>query len=145
MESDRSLEKEIEAQNRELARLKREQKGLIPTLVPPPAPQVPRPAVEEPVAVVGSKAHKKRSKKGQQQAKAAERALEKAQEETRVFLKETAPGFREVDGVTGEPSQQHAERVATEAMRAQVKGDRKKAKELQREDREERTAEVFGL
>ena len=30
-------------------------------------------------------------------------------------------------------------------MRAQVKGDRKKAKELQREDREERTAEVFGL
>ena len=145
VESDRSLEKEIEEQNRELARLKREQKGLIPALVPPPAPQVPRPAVEEPVAVGGSKAHKKRSKKGQQQAKAAARALEKEQEETRVFLKETAPGFREVDGVTGEPSQQHAERVATEAMRAQVKGDRKKAKELQREDREERTAEVFGL
>ena len=142
---DKRLEEEIEAQNRELARLKREQKGLIPTLVPPPAPQVPRPAAEEPVAVVGSKAHKKRSKKGQQQAKAAARALEKAQEETRVFLKETAPGFREVDGVTGEPSQEHVERVAKEAMRAQVKGDRKKAKELQREDREERTAELFGL
>ena len=88
---------------------------------------------------------KKRSKKGQLQAKAAERALEKAREETQVFLKETEPGFREVDGITGEPSQQHVERMAKEAMRAQVKGDRKKAKELQREDREERTAEVFGL
>jgi len=142
---DKRLEEEIEEQNRELARLKREQKGLIPALVPPPASRVHRPAAEEPVAVVGSKAHKKRSKKGQQQAKAAARALEKAQEETRVFLKETEPGFREVDGVAGEPSQQHVERVAKEAMRAQVKGDRKKAKELQREDREERTAEVFGL
>ena len=99
------------------------------------------------MAVIGSKAHKKRSKKGQLQAKAAERALEKAREETRVFLKETAPGFREevLNGISGEPSQQHAERVAKDAARAQVEGDRRKAKELQREDREERTAEVFGL
>ena len=101
------------------------------------------------MGAISSKTHREKTKKGQRQAEAERKAAEKAHEETRAFLKETEPGFREEvlngDLISGQPSEQQAARAAARAQRAQVAGDRRVAKEVQREDMHSRVADVFGL
>jgi hypothetical protein len=141
------IDKQIAEANRELSEQKKREKrqGMVPALVQPAVPERAQ-AVHAPVESVNNKAHRKKTKQGQQAAAAASKAAEQAQEQTRAFLKETAPAFREdIAAVAAEPSAQHLEREAARARHAQEAGDRRAAKAIVREDAERRVAEAFGL
>ena len=112
----------------------------------PAAPERAQAVHAQPVESVNNKAHRKKTKQGQRAAAAASKAAEQTQEQTRAFLKETAPAFREdIAAVAAEPSAQHLEREATRARHAQEAGDRRATKAVVREDAERRVAEAFGL
>jgi hypothetical protein len=140
-----AIEKEIEEQNRELTRLKKAQKGMVPSLIKPSSPSHTKVVKNEPVETASSKEHRKKSKNGQRVAETERKAAERVKEQTYEFLKETALGFHIDSRITGEPSAEQIERAANTTARAQIAADRRMAKQLERDDTAQQVADIFGL